>query len=207
MFTGIIEELGEVTEVRHLNDSAVLSVRGRLVTSDATAGSSIAVNGTCLTVTALDGDTFAVDVMAESLSRTSLGRLTPGDQVNLERAMAASSRFAGHVVQGHVDGTGEILSRTPATQWEVVEISCPPHVRRYLVEKGSIAVDGVSLSVYDIRPDRFTVSLIPTTLAVDEPRLRRRRHRGQPRADILGKYVVAHLDHLEPGAAQEVTRG
>ena len=117
MFTGIIEELGEVTEVRHLDDSAVLSVRGRLVTSDATAGSSIAVNGTCLTVTALDGDTFAVDVMAESLSRTSLGRLTPGDQVNLERAMAASSRFGGHVVQGHVDGTGEILSRTPGDQW------------------------------------------------------------------------------------------
>ena len=207
MFTGIIEELGEVTEVRHLNDSAVLSVRGRLVTSDATAGSSIAVNGTCLTVTALDGDTFAVDVMAESLSRTSLGRLTPGDQVNLERAMAASSRFGGHVVQGHVDGTGEILSRPPGDQWEVVEISCPPHVRRYLVEKGSIAVDGVSLTVYDIRPDRFTVSLIPTTLASTNLGSAAVGTVVNLEADILGKYVVAHLDHLEPGAAQEVTRG
>jgi len=113
MFTGIIEELGEIVEIRHLEDSAVLAVRGPLVTSDATHGSSIAVNGVCLTVTGLDGDTFTVDVMAESLQRTSLGDLVPGDRVNLERAMASHDRFGGHIVQGHVDGTGRIRSRTP----------------------------------------------------------------------------------------------
>ena len=119
--------------------------------------------------------------------------------------MAASSRFGGHVVQGHVDGTGEILSRTPGDQWEVVEISCPPHVRRYLVEKGSIAVDGVSLTVYDIRPDRFTVSLIPTTLELTTLGPAAVGAVVNLEADILGKYIVAHLERLELGALRETT--
>jgi len=205
MFTGIIEELGEIVEIRHLEDSAVLAVRGPLVTSDATHGSSIAVNGVCLTVTGLDGDTFTVDVMAESLQRTSLGDLVPGDRVNLERAMASHDRFGGHIVQGHVDGTGRILSRTPGEQWEVVEISCPPEVQHYLVEKGSIAVDGVSLTVFDIRPDRFTVSLIPTTLELTTLGSATDGAVVNLEADILGKYIVAHLDRLELGSLREAT--
>ncbi|MBO1031325.1 MULTISPECIES: riboflavin synthase [unclassified Tessaracoccus] len=203
MFTGIIEELGEVVEIRHLEDSAVVTVRGPLVTSDATHGSSIAVNGVCLTVTGLDGDLFMVDVMAESLRRTSLGGLTPGDRVNLERAMGSDGRFGGHIVQGHVDGTGRILSRTPGEQWEVVEISCPAEVQRYLVEKGSVTVDGVSLTVFDIRPDRFTVSLIPTTLELTTLGPAAVGAVVNLEADILGKYIVAHLERLELGALRE----
>lgn len=205
MFTGIIEELGEVVEIRHLEDSAVVTVRGPLVTSDATHGSSIAVNGVCLTVTGLDGDLFMVDVMAESLRRTSLGGLTPGDRVNLERAMGSEGRFGGHIVQGHVDGTGRILSRTPGEQWEVVEISCPAEVQRYLVEKGSVTVDGVSLTVFDIRPDRFTVSLIPTTLELTTLGPAAVGAVVNLEADILGKYIVAHLERLELGALRETT--
>lgn len=205
MFTGIIEELGEVVEIRHLEDSAVVTVRGPLVTSDATHGSSIAVNGVCLTVTGLDGDLFMVDVMAESLRRTSLGGLTPGDRVNLERAMGSDGRFGGHIVQGHVDGTGRILSRTPGEQWEVVEISCPAEVQRYLVEKGSVTVDGVSLTVFDIRPDRFTVSLIPTTLELTTLGHAADGALVNLEADILGKYIVAHLERLELGALRETT--
>lgn len=205
MFTGIIEELGEVVEIRHLEDSAVVTVRGPLVTSDATHGSSIAVNGVCLTVTGLDGDLFMVDVMAESLRRTSLGGLTPGDRVNLERAMGSDGRFGGHIVQGHVDGTGRILSRTPGEQWEVVEISCPAEVQRYLVEKGSVTVDGVSLTVFDIRPDRFTVSLIPTTLELTTLGPAAVGAVVNLEADVLGKYIVAHLERLELGALRETT--
>ncbi|HEY3410414.1 MAG TPA: riboflavin synthase [Propionicimonas sp.] len=204
MFTGIIEELGEIVEIRHLEDSAVLAVRGSLVTSDASHGSSVAVNGVCLTVTGLDGDIFSVDVMAESLQRTSLGDLSPGDRVNLERAMTSHDRFGGHIVQGHVDGTGRILSRTPGERWEVVEISCPPEARRYLVEKGSIAVDGVSLTVFDIRPDQFTVSLIPTTLELTTLGTAAIGAVVNLEADILGKYIVAHLDSLQLGGPRQV---
>lgn len=201
MFTGIIEELGEIVDITHLSDAAQLAVRGPLVTSDATHGASIAVNGVCLTVTGLDGDVFTVDVMAESLQRTSLGSLTPGSRVNLERAMASGARFGGHMVQGHVDGTGTILSRTPGEHWEVVEISCPPEVQRYLVEKGSVTVDGISLTVFDIRPDRFTVSLIPTTLQLTNLGDSPVGTVVNLEADILGKYIVAHLDRLELGKA------
>lgn len=199
MFTGIIEELGEVVSLRQLEDSAVLAIRGPLVTSDATHGSSIAVNGACLTVTGLDGNVFTVDVMAESLRRTSLGDLRPGSRVNLERAMAADQRFGGHIVQGHVDGTGRILSRRSGEQWELVEISCPPEVWRYLVEKGSLAVDGVSLTVFDIRPDRFTVSLIPTTLELTTLGSACVGALVNLEGDLVGKYIVAHLDRLRLG--------
>ena len=205
MFTGIIEELGEVVEIRHLEDSAVVTVRGPLVTSDATHGSSIAVNGVCLTVTGLDGDLFMVDVMAESLRRTSLGGLTPGDRVNLERAMGSDGRFGGGIDQGHVRGTGRILSRTPGEQWEAVESCRPAEVQRYLVEKGSVTVDGVSLTVFDIRPDRFTVSLIPTTLELTTLGPAAVGAVVNLEADILGKYIVAHLERLELGALRETT--
>jgi riboflavin synthase len=167
MFTGIVEELGEVTARDPLAEAARLIIRGPVVTSDAGHGDSIAVNGVCLTVVEVlpDGQ-FSADVMAETLDRSNLGELRPGSRVNLERAAALNSRLGGHIVQGHVDGTGEIVARTPSEHWEVVRVQMPATVARYVVEKGSITVDGISLTVSGLgaQPrDWFEVSLIPTT--------------------------------------------
>jgi riboflavin synthase len=164
MFTGIVEELGEVASVEDVGDSTRLRIRGPLVTSDAAHGDSIAVNGVCLTVTEVADGTFAADVMQETLDRSSLGGLRPGSRVNLERSVTWQARLGGHLVQGHVDATGTVLDRTPSEHWEVVRIGMPSDMGRYLVEKGSITVDGISLTVVDVGPDWFTVSLIPTTL-------------------------------------------
>ena len=147
MFTGIVEELGEVVAVQQLPDAARLTVRGPLVTAEASHGDSIAVNGVCLTVTDSSDKTFTADVMAETLRRTGLGGLSPGSPVNLERPVELGGRLGGHLVQGHADGTGEILSRTPGEHWDVVRIATPPGLARYIVLKGSITVDGVSLTV------------------------------------------------------------
>ncbi|OBJ23539.1 riboflavin synthase [Mycobacterium colombiense] len=167
MFTGIVEELGEVTARDVLSDAARLTIRGAVVTADAGHGDSIAVNGVCLTVAELlPGGQFTADVMAESLNRSNLGELRVGSRVNLERAAAVNSRLGGHIVQGHVDGTGRIVGRTPSEHWEVVRIEMPAEVARYVVEKGSITVDGISLTVSGLggEPgDWFEVSLIPTT--------------------------------------------
>ena len=189
MFTGIVEELGWVSAVDSGEDSARLRLRGPMVTSDARHGASIAVNGVCLTVVEHGGDEFSVDVMAETLRRSSLGALRPGDRVNLERAMPANGRFGGHVVQGHVDGTAEVLDRVPGDRWEVVRFSLPADLVRYVVEKGSITVDGVSLTVASVDDTGFTVSLIPTTLA-----LTTLGHKGvgdlvNLEVDVLAKYV------------------
>lgn len=170
MFTGLVEEKGVVTAIEPLGDSVRLSVRGPVVTADATHGASISVNGCCLTVMALssqegDGDVFSADVMAESLDRTSLGGLEVGDEVNLERAMQAGARMGGHIVQGHVDGTGALVDRTPSEHWDVLRFSLPTELARYLVPKGSITVQGVSLTVVEVEDAWFSVSLIPTTLA------------------------------------------
>ncbi len=169
MFTGIIEELGRVVDVTPLpGDSARLVVSGPLVTADAKRGDSIAVNGVCLTVVTLERGSFGADVMAETLRRSSLGALRPGDPVNLERPMAADGRFGGHIVQGHVDGLGRIRARRPSEHWEVVEVDVSAELARFLVEKGSITVDGVSLTVVEVVDGEqpwFSVSLIPTTLA------------------------------------------
>ncbi|MEP9392562.1 riboflavin synthase [Gordonia sp. VNQ95] len=168
MFTGIVEELGSLVGRDDLTDAARLTIRGPLVTSDAGFGDSIAVNGVCLTVVEYDDEKFTVDVMAETLRRSSLDRLEPGSPVNLERAMPAGGRFGGHIVQGHVDGTGTIRAISPSENWTVVRIGMDPHLSRYLVEKGSITVDGVSLTVsavgVDDTGDWFEISLIPTTL-------------------------------------------
>jgi len=164
MFTGIVEELGRVVGVEQGAESAVLRIEGPLVVSDATHGASIAVNGVCLTVVEHDERSFSVDVMAETLNRSSLGALQAGSTVNLERAMAADGRFGGHIVQGHVDGTTRLRSRTPGEAWEVLEFDLPAGLARYVVEKGSITIDGVSLTVASLTPTTFTVSLIPTTL-------------------------------------------
>ncbi|MCH9721043.1 MAG: riboflavin synthase [Actinomycetia bacterium] len=167
MFTGIVEELGEVVRLDDLGDSARLTIRGPAVTADAGHGDSIAVNGVCLTVLELLPDgRFSADVMAESLNRSSLGALAAGSKVNLERAAAVNGRLGGHIVQGHVDGTGEVISRSPSRHWEVVRISLPHNIARYVVEKGSITVDGISLTVSGLDADWFEVSLIPTTLAL-----------------------------------------
>ena len=203
MFTGIVEELGEIVAVEHGADSAVVRVRGPLVTSDASPGASIAVNGVCLTVVEHDGETFSVDVMAETLSRSSLGSLRAGSRVNLERAMATGGRFGGHIVQGHVDGTGQILARVPGDRWEIVQFTLPPELSRYVVEKGSITIDGVSLTVSALADDTFSVSLIPTTLG-----LTTLGHKGvgdlvNLEVDVIAKYVERLLTHptsLEPTA-------
>ncbi|MGG5257320.1 riboflavin synthase [Phycicoccus avicenniae] len=189
MFTGIVEELGTVTALEQGTDSARLTVHGPLVTSDAVHGASIAVNGVCLTVTEHGEGSFTVDVMAETLHRSSLGALHPGDRVNLERPMAASARFGGHVVQGHVDGTATITAREPGERWEVVRFTLSADLAPYLVEKGSVTVDGVSLTVVDVADDAFSVSLIPTTLE-----LTTLGHKavGDPvnlEVDVLAKYV------------------
>jgi len=165
MFTGLVEEKGSVVGIESLGDSVRLTLRGPLVTSDASRGDSIAVNGCCLTVTELDGDSFTADVMAESLHRTSLSDLGVGSAVNLERAVAAGARLGGHIVQGHVDGVGSLLERTPSEHWDVLRFSLPAELARYVVEKGSITVSGVSLTVVEVTDDTFSVSLIPTTLA------------------------------------------
>jgi len=203
MFTGIVEELGEVVAVEVGAQSAVLRVSGPLVTSDTTSGASIAVNGVCLTVVEHDGQTFSVDVMAETLNRSSLGSLRAGALVNLERAMAASARFGGHIVQGHVDGTAQILARRHGDRWEVLQLTLPAPLSRYVVEKGSITVDGVSLTVSAVTDDTFSVSLIPTTLElttlghksiVDDVNLE---------VDVIAKYVERLLTH--PATSSEPT--
>lgn len=195
MFTGIVEELGEVVALEHGTDSARLHVRGPLVTTDVELGASVAVNGVCLTVTDLTEDVFAVDVMAETLRRSSLASLAPGEQVNLERAMRADGRFGGHVVQGHVDGVGELLARTPGERWEVVRVSLPAALRRYVVEKGSITVDGTSLTVSAVDDGAFEVSLIPTTLAATTLGHRAVGDTVNLEVDVLAKYVEAQLAH------------
>ena len=195
MFTGIVEELGTVVDVVGGAESAQLTLDGPLVTQDAAHGASIAVNGVCLTVVEHGAGRFSVDVMAETLARSSLGGLRAGDRVNLERAMAASSRFGGHIVQGHVDGTATIVERTPGDRWEVVRFTLPAPLARYVVEKGSITVDGVSLTVSALDDDTFSVSLIPTTLD-----LTTLGHKvvGDPvnlEVDVIAKYVERLLGH------------
>ncbi|RMI28057.1 riboflavin synthase [Nocardia stercoris] len=169
MFTGIVEELGEIVAAEESSDAARLTIRGPVVVSDAKHGDSIAVNGVCLTVVdVVDGNAFTTDVMGETLNRSSIGGLGVGARVNLERAAAVDSRLGGHIVQGHVDGTGTVLSRSPQDKWEVVRVSLPDRLARYVVEKGSITVDGISLTVSGLgaepgQGDWFEVSLIPTT--------------------------------------------
>jgi riboflavin synthase len=189
MFTGIVEELGEVVALDRGAASARLTVRGPRVTSDAAHGASIAVNGVCLTVAGQDGDRFTVDVMAETLTHTALSDLAPGAPVNLERAMPADGRFGGHVVQGHVDGTAEVVSRQPGDRWEVVTFTLPDDLARYVVHKGSVTVDGVSLTVSDVTEATFSVSLIPTTLKLTTLGRRRVGERVNLEVDVIAKYV------------------
>ncbi|TQS41640.1 riboflavin synthase [Cryptosporangium phraense] len=189
MFTGIVEELGTLADVDRLDRAARLTLEGPLVAADAHHGDSIAVNGVCLTVVETTDDTFTVDVMAETLSRSGLENLKPGDPVNLERAATLATRLGGHLVQGHVDGVGTVLERRPDTHWEIVRIGMPADLGRYVVEKGSIAVDGVSLTVTAVAEDWFEVSLIPTTLAVTTLGARAVGEPVNLEVDVIAKYV------------------
>ena len=195
VFTGIVEELGEVVAKEDFRDFARLVIRGPVVTSDAGHGDSIAVNGVCLTVVeVLPDGAFSVDVIGETLHRTSLRIIGVGSRVNLERAAAVNSRLGGHIVQGHVDGTGHVVARTPAERWVVVRIALPTALARYVVEKGSITVDGVSLTVSGLGHDWFEVSLIPTTL---ETTTLGAVEVGAPvnlEVDVIAKYVERLLD-------------
>jgi riboflavin synthase len=189
MFTGIVEELGTVAAIEEQGDALRLSISAAAVLEGTRPGDSIAVNGCCLTVTDLTDDTWSADVMAETLDKTSLAGSRPGDRVNLERAVTMQTRLGGHLVQGHVDGVGEVLRRTPSEHWEVVEVSLPPHLAPYLVDKGSITVDGVSLTVVEAGESSFTVSLIPETLARTTLGHRAVGDRVNLEADIIAKHV------------------
>ncbi|MFJ7628951.1 riboflavin synthase [Streptomyces sp. NPDC097595] len=203
MFTGIVEELGEVTAVEQLDDASRFRLRGPVVTEGAKHGDSIAVNGVCLTVVDLGEHEFTADVMAETLNRSSLGALTTGSRVNLERPMALGGRLGGHIVQGHVDGTGHILERRPSENWEIVKISLPAALTRYVVEKGSITVDGVSLTVVDAGPDYFTISLIPTTLALTTLGLKGPGDPVNLEVDVIAKYVERLLGNGAPETGED----
>ncbi|WP_407840102.1 riboflavin synthase [Streptomyces sp. DSM 116496] len=207
MFTGIVEELGEVVAVEELAEASRFRLRGPVVTDDAKHGDSIAVNGVCLTVVETGDGEFTADVMQETLNRSSLGALTQGSRVNLERPMALGGRLGGHLVQGHVDGTGEILSRTPSEHWEIVKVALPENLSRYVVEKGSITVDGVSLTVVEAAADWFTISLIPTTLALTTLGIKKPGDPVNLEVDVLAKYVERLLAAgVDPLHAQETAQ-
>ena len=199
MFTGIVEELGEVVGLERHGDAARLTIRGS--TQGTSPGESIAVNGVCLTVADITAGTFTADVMGETLARSGLGALTPGDPVNLEQSVRLADRLGGHLVQGHVDATAAIIARTPAANWDQVRISLPGRVSRYVVEKGSIAVDGISLTVSALSPPQapeaeswFEVCLIPETLKRTTLGTREPGDTVNLEVDVIAKYVERLLN-------------
>ncbi len=189
MFTGIVEELGTVAGVEDQGDALRLTIHAEHVLADARLGDSISVNGCCLTVAERDGDTWTADVKQETLDKTSLAGVQPGDRVNLERAVTPTTRLGGHIVQGHVDAVGVVRRRTPSEHWEVVEVTVPAELSRYLVDKGSVTVDGVSLTVVEARDETFTVSLIPETLARTTLGSRQPGDRVNLEVDVIAKHV------------------
>ena len=189
MFTGIVEELGQVTKLEILADAVRISITGPLVVSDAKIGDSISVNGVCLTVTEKTADSFSADVMRETLNRSTLGQLVAGSKVNLERPVTLATRLGGHLVQGHVDGMGKIISREKSDNWDVVTIEPNPELLKYIVEKGSITVDGTSLTVASVNDKVFTVSLIPETLAKTTLGLVNPGDLVNLEVDVMAKYV------------------
>ncbi|AME00072.1 riboflavin synthase subunit alpha [Actinomyces oris] len=196
MFTGIVEELGRIVRLETVEDSARLTVEAPTVTQDVSLGDSVSVNGCCLTVTAVHGSTFTADLMAETLTRTTLGSQAPGDPVNLERALRASDRLGGHIVQGHVDATAEVLDHHRGEHWNLLRIGLPQEIARYVAVKGSVALDGVSLTVVDVvdapvpgAEASLSVGLIPETLRRTTLGTRRPGERVNLEVDVLAKYA------------------
>ena len=204
MFTGIVEELGRVVRLETVEDCARLTVEAPTVTQDASLGDSISVNGCCLTVAAMHGNTFTADLMAETLTRTTLGSQAPGDPVNLERALRATDRLGGHIVQGHIDATAEVLDRSHGEHWDLLRVGLPQEIARYVAVKGSVALDGVSLTVVDVEdaqhdaPDAsptpgagasLSVGLIPETLRRTTLGTRRPGERVNLEVDVMAKYA------------------
>jgi riboflavin synthase len=194
MFTGIVEELGRVAAIEPQADALRITIEGPLVVSDAARGDSIAVSGTCLTVVEFDDKGFTADVMQETLNLTSLAGIKVGDPVNLERAMTAATRFGGHVVQGHVDGLGEIISRTPSENWEIVKVRIPVELMKYIVLKGSITIDGVSLTVNEVGADFIGLSLIPETLKLTTLGSKQPGAKVNVEADVMAKHIERLLE-------------
>jgi riboflavin synthase len=194
VFTGIIEEVGEVADLESVGDSAVLTVAARVVADGVRHGASIAVDGVCLTVIGVDAAGIRFDVMGETLKRSVIGALTRGERVNLERAVRADARLDGHVVQGHVDGTGTVISRTPGEAWEAVRFGLPVDLARFVAEKGSIAVSGVSLTVTAVGADWFEVGLIPETLRATTLGSKAAGDAVNLEVDVLAKYVARLME-------------
>jgi len=190
MFTGIVEELGRVAAIQELPDNAIrITIEGPIVLSDANLGDSICVNGVCLTVAEQTGDIFTADVMSETINRTTIGDLLAGSQVNLERPVTLSTRLGGHLVQGHVDAVGTVSAREHSENWDVVTITPPKELLKYVVEKGSITIDGTSLTVSAVTDSTFSVSLIPATLEKTTLGIRQIGDRVNLEVDVLAKYV------------------
>jgi riboflavin synthase len=189
MFTGIIEELGTVASLEVLEDSIRLGIKASLVREDLAQGESVSVNGVCLTAAEMTPEGFIADVMLETLNRSSLSGISHGERVNLERAMSGAGRFGGHVVQGHVDGVAEIISREPSANWEVVKVRIPSELSKYVVHKGSITFDGVSLTVNDISGDVVSLSLIPETLRLTTLGTKQVGDKLNVESDILAKHI------------------
>ena len=194
MFTGIVEEMGIVEAIEPLDQASRIRIRGPIVTSDVQPGDSISVNGVCLTVVDPAQGTFAADVMAETLSRSSLAAIEVGAAVNLERAARVDSRLGGHIVQGHVDGIGHVSGIQQQENWTLMTIELPDELSRYLVEKGSITVDGVSLTVVSVTPHEFVISLIPTTLAETTLGSKSTGDTVNLEVDVIAKYVEKMLE-------------
>ena len=194
MFTGIVEELGRVAAIEPQADALRITIEGPIVVSDVARGDSIAVSGTCLTVVEFDDKGFTADVMQETLNLTSLAGIKVGDPVNLERAMTAATRFGGHVVQGHVDGLGEIISRTPSENWEIVKVRIPVELMKYIVLKGSITIDGVSLTVNEVGADFIGLSLIPETLKLTTLGSKQPGAKVNVEADVMAKHIERLLE-------------
>lgn len=194
MFTGIIEELGRIAAIEPQGDAMRLTIEGPLVVSDVHRGDSIAVSGTCLTAIEFDNRSFTADVMQETLDKTALGSVKVGDAVNLERAMTAATRFGGHVVQGHVDGVGEIISREKSEHWEWLRVRIPVELMKYIVLKGSITIDGVSLTVNEVGADHIGLSLIPETLALTTLGHKSVGDKVNVEADVMAKHIERLLE-------------
>jgi riboflavin synthase len=203
MFTGIVEELGTVAVLEELPDAVRLTVEGTVATTGAALGDSIAVNGCCLTVAALGDSTFTADVMKTTLDQTSLGALAIGHRVNLERACTPQTRLGGHIVQGHVDTTGTIVSRSPGEHWDLVEIALPAQIRRYVVLHGSITVDGISLTVAELEDESFVVSLIPETLARTTLGFKQSGDPVNLEVDIIAKHVERLIGLDDPATERK----